>query len=228
MDAGRLDARACPDGRARCPRQHDLHAYARAGALVAQRPAEGEDERLGASVDAIQEFRCHTDEEAMLTIVPRPRATKAVTAAEVRRVSAATFNAIMSSIVSMSACSSGALEPTPALLTSSQSLQTRGPSVEGHAGPPACCQRPRRLRHPRAAPGHPRRTTAVAPVVAVLRSQLVARFHGRFLRVVSENSGSSQSLLGACVQAILLSRNRGLANVTLSRYVPLLNAPEHL
>src|SRR5262249_19592134 len=66
------------------------------------------------------------------------------------------------------------------------------------------------------------------PVVAVLPSQLVARFHSRFLRAVSETSGSSQRLLGACVQAILLSRNRGLANETLSRYVPLLNAPEHL
>src|SRR5262249_31775029 len=45
------------------------------------------------------------------------------------------------------------------------------------------------------------------PAAAVLQGQLVTRFHGRFLRTVSENSGSSQRLLGASAQAILLSRN---------------------
>src|SRR5262249_32940834 len=39
------------------------------------------------------------------------------------------------------------------------------------------------------------------PAAAVLQSQLMARFHGRVLRTVSENLGSYQRLLGASAQA---------------------------
>src|SRR5207244_5441474 len=43
------------------------------------------------------------------------------------------------------------------------------------------------------------------PIAAVLHGQPVARFHRRVLRTVSENSGSSQRLLGASAHTILPS-----------------------
>ena len=55
-----------------------------------------------------------------------------------------------------------------------------------------------------AMPAAPRQWPAAA---AALQGQLVTRYHGRFLRTVSEHAQSSQRLLGASAQAILLSRD---------------------
>jgi len=63
------------------PRQHRLDADALVGELVLQRMAEREDKGFGRAVDTVERLRGDATTDAMLMMVPAPRATNAGAAA---------------------------------------------------------------------------------------------------------------------------------------------------